>query len=41
MNSDIVKPEKIGHPHLEYHFTVPLNDELDCCVLTNNALQYF
>ena len=25
MNSNIVKPEKFGHLHLVYHFTVPLN----------------
>ena len=25
MNSDMVKPEKFGHLHLVYHFTVPLN----------------
>ena len=24
MNSDMVKPEKFGHLHLVYHFTVPL-----------------
>ena len=24
MNSNIVKPEKFGHLHLVYHFTVPL-----------------
>ena len=23
MNSDMVKPEKFGHLHLVYHFTVP------------------
>ena len=27
MNSDMVKPEKFGHLHLVYHFTVPLNTE--------------
>ena len=26
MNSDMVKPEKVGYLHLVYHFTVPLND---------------
>ena len=26
MNSNMVKPEKFGHLHLVYHFTVPLND---------------
>ena len=25
MNSSMVKPEKFGHLHLVYHFTVPLN----------------
>ena len=25
MNSNMVKPEKIGHLHLVYHFTVPLS----------------
>ena len=25
MNSDMVKPEKFGHLHLVYHFTVPLS----------------
>ena len=25
MNSDMVKPEKFGHFHLVYHFTLPLN----------------
>ena len=25
MNSDMVKPEKLGHLHLVYHFTVPLS----------------
>ena len=25
MNSNMVKPEKFGHLHLVYHFTVPLN----------------
>ena len=24
MNSDMVKPEKFGHLHIVYHFTVPL-----------------
>ena len=24
MNSDTIKPEKFGHLHLVYHFTVPL-----------------
>ena len=24
MNSDMVRPEKFGHLHLVYHFTVPL-----------------
>ena len=24
MNSDMAKPEKFGHLHLVYHFTVPL-----------------
>ena len=24
MNSDMVKPERFGHLHLVYHFTVPL-----------------
>ena len=24
MNSDMVKPEKFGHLHLVYHFTLPL-----------------
>ena len=24
MNSDMVKPEKLGHLHLVCHFTVPL-----------------
>ena len=24
MNSNMVKPEKSGHLHLVYHFTVPL-----------------
>ena len=24
MNSNMVKPEKFGHLHLVYHFTVPL-----------------
>ena len=26
MNSNMVKPEKIDHLHLVYHFTVPLNN---------------
>ena len=26
MNSNMVKPEKIGHLHLVYYFTVPLKD---------------
>ena len=26
MNSDMVKPEKFGHLHLVYHFTVPLTN---------------
>ena len=26
MNSDMVKPKKIGHLHLAYHFTIPLSD---------------
>ena len=25
MNSDMVKPEILGHLHLVYHFTVPLS----------------
>ena len=25
MNSNMVKPEKFGHLHLVYHFTVPLS----------------
>ena len=25
MNSNMVKPEKFGHPHLVYHFTIPLS----------------
>ena len=25
MNSDMVKPERFGHLHLVYHFTVPLS----------------
>ena len=25
MNSNMVKPEKLGHLHLVYHFTIPLN----------------
>ena len=25
MNSIMVKPEKFGHIHLVYHFTIPLN----------------
>ena len=25
MNSNTVKPEKFGHPHLVYHFTIPLS----------------
>ena len=25
MNSDVVKPEKFGHLHLVYHFTIPLS----------------
>ena len=24
MNSNMVKPEKFGHLHLFYHFTIPL-----------------
>ena len=28
MNSDMVKPEKFGHLHLVYHFTVPLNPRI-------------
>ena len=28
MKSDMVKPEKFGHLHLVYHFTVPLSLEL-------------
>ena len=28
MNSDMVKPEKFGHLHLVYHFTVPLMDKV-------------
>ena len=24
MNSNMVKPEKFGHLHLVYHFTIPL-----------------
>ena len=27
MNSNMVKPEKFGHLHLVYHFTVPLNED--------------
>ena len=26
MNSNMVKPEKCGHLHLVYHFTVPLTE---------------
>ena len=26
MNSDMVKPEKFGHLHLVYHFTIPLSN---------------
>ena len=26
MNSNMVKPEKFGHLHLVYHFTVPLTN---------------
>ena len=29
MNSNMVKPEKFGHLHLVYHFTVPLNDKVN------------
>ena len=25
MNSNMVKPEKFGHLHLVYHFTIPLS----------------
>ena len=25
MNSNLVKPEKFGHLHLVYHFTIPFN----------------
>ena len=25
MNSSMVKPEKFGHLHLVYHFTIPLS----------------
>ena len=25
----MVKPEKFGHLHLVYHFTVPLNDKVN------------
>ena len=28
MNSNMVKPEKLDHLHLVYHFTVPLNNDL-------------
>ena len=28
MNSDMIKSEKVGHLHLVYHFTVPLNRKL-------------
>ena len=27
MNSDMVKPEKLDHRHLVYHFTVPLRQK--------------
>ena len=26
MNSNMVKPEKFGHLHIAYHFTVPLRE---------------
>ena len=35
MNSDMVKPEKFGHLHLVYHFTVPLR------TLSNNCDEAF
>ena len=26
MNSNMVKPEKVGHPHLVYPFAIPFRD---------------
>ena len=37
MNSNMVKPEKFGHLHLVYHFTVPLRNtfaSVDCVHFT-------
>ena len=36
MNSNIVKPEKFGHLHLAYHFTVPLTGRDKGNDLTDN-----
>ena len=34
MNSDMIKPKKLGHLHLVYHFTVPLSKEHDFTAVT-------
>ena len=33
MNSNIVKPEKFGHLHLVYHFTIPLRPFINMFIL--------
>ena len=33
MNSNIVKPEKFGHLHLVYHFTIPLRSFINMFIL--------
>ena len=38
MNSDMVKPEKFGHLHLVYHFTVPLKKKKQ--VINYNMLSF-
>ena len=33
MNSNMAKPEKFGHLHLVYHFTVPLKAKFNKAII--------
>ena len=41
MNSDMVKPEKFGHLHLVYHFTVPLKYVWTFCNIMHERVNLF
>ena len=33
MNSDMIKPKKFNHPHLVYHFAIPLIENFIFCAV--------